>query len=56
MGFVDGVMHDSSCASNFTFDESFEFTVKSLDHFDVSELILRAMLDCIWNGRIADGA
>ncbi len=40
MGFVAGVKHDSSRVSELTFDETLEFTVDSVEHVDVAELIV----------------
>jgi hypothetical protein len=47
--FVVGVTHDSSCARELTFDETLEFTVNSLEHVILAELIVRTILDFIWN-------
>ena len=40
MCFVVAVMHDSSCVNESTFDETLEFTVDSVEHVDVAELIM----------------
>ena len=40
MGFVVGVKHDPSRVIEFTFDETLEFRVDSLEHVDVEELIV----------------
>jgi len=55
MGFVVGVKHDPSRVSEFTFDETLEFRVDSLEHVDVEELIVWPILDFIWNGWITVG-
>ena len=36
-GFIVGVMNDLSSASEWTFDETLEFNVDSLEHVDVAE-------------------
>jgi hypothetical protein len=38
--FVAGVTHNSSCVSELTFDQTLEFTLDSLEHVDVAELIV----------------
>jgi hypothetical protein len=40
VGFVVGVKHDPSRVSEFTFDETLEFIVESLEHVDVAELMV----------------
>ena len=50
VGFVVGVMHDSSSASELTFDETLEFRVDSLEHVDAAELFVRAIRECKWKG------
>ena len=40
VGVVILVKHDPSRVSEFTFDETLEFRVESLEHVDVAELIV----------------
>ncbi len=54
-GFIVGVTRDLSSASEGTFDKILEFNADSLEHVDVVESIVRAILDCAWNCWIEAG-